>query len=101
MLVLTAHQLCESLKVYNDRVMTTANMKRTYLDEFVNAGLIDEEELIDGRKTKVWYPIDDLDSFGGKLEHNDTFKTPTGCKFDEPMLERMKNMDFFTNKSKE
>jgi hypothetical protein len=92
MLVLTAHQLCEELKVYNSRVMTTANMKRTYLDEFVIAGLIDEEELIDGRKTKVWYPIADLDSFNGKSEYNDAFKTPTGCEFDEHMLERMRNI---------
>ena len=68
MLVLTAHQLCEELKTYNGRAMTTANMKRTYLDEFVNAGLIDEEELIDGRKTKVWYPIVDLDVYNGKSE---------------------------------
>jgi hypothetical protein len=92
MLVLTAHQLCEELKVYNGRVMTTANMKRTYLDELVNAGLIDEEELIDGRKTKVWYPIVDLDSFNAKSEYNDAFKTPAGCEFDEPTLERMRNI---------
>ena len=69
MLVLTAHQLCEQLKIYNGRIMTTANMKRTYLDELVNAGLIDEEELIDGRKTKVWYPIVDLDVYNGKSEY--------------------------------
>ena len=68
MLVLTAHQLCQELKTYNGKVMTTANMKRTYLDEFVNAGLIDEEELIDGRKTKVWYPIVDLDVYNGKSD---------------------------------
>ena len=92
MLVLTAHQLCEELKVYNGRVMTTANMKRTYLDEFVNAGLIDDEELIDGRKTKVWYPIVDLDFFNEKSEYNDAFKTPIGSELDEPMLERMKNI---------
>ena len=92
MLVLTAHQLCEELKAYNGRVMTTANMKITYLDEFVNAGLIDEEELIDGRKTKVWYPIVNLDSFNGKSEYNDAFKTPIGSEFEEPMLERMKNI---------
>jgi len=92
MLVLTAHQLCEELKAYNGRVMTTANMKRTYVDEFINAGLIDEEELIDGRKTKVWYPLVDLDSYNGRSESNDAFKTPTGCELDESMLERMKNI---------
>ena len=92
MLVLTAHQLCQELKTYNDRVMTTANMKRTYLDEFVNAGLIDEEELIDGRKTKVWYPIVDLDVYNGKSEKSDAFKIPIGCEFDESMGERLKNI---------
>jgi hypothetical protein len=92
MLILTAHQLCEELKAYNGRVMTTANMKRTYLDEFVNAGLIDEEELIDGRKTKAWYPIVDLDSFNGKSRNNNAFKTPKECEVDEPILERMKNI---------
>jgi hypothetical protein len=92
MLVLTAHQLCEELKAFNDRVMTTANMKRTYLDEFVNAGLIDEEELIDGRKTKVWYPIVDLEVYNGKSEYSDSFKFPEGQEFDEQMLERMKNI---------
>jgi hypothetical protein len=91
MLVLTAHQLCQELKQFNGRTMTTANMKRTYLDEFVNAGLIDEEELIDGRKTKVWYPIVDLDFFNGKSEHNDAFKTPIGSEF-ESILERMKSI---------
>src|SRR5919106_455274 len=72
--------------------MTTANMKRTYLDEFVNAGLIDEEELIGGRKTKVWYPIVDIDSFNGKSEYIRTFKTPARCELDESSLERMKNI---------
>ena len=72
--------------------MTTANMKRTYLDEFVNAGLIDEEELIEGRKTKVWYPIVDLDVYNEKSGKSDAFKIPTGCEFDEHMLERMKNI---------
>jgi len=91
MLVLTAHQLCHELKTYNGRVMTTANMKRTYLDEFVNAGLIDEEELIDGRKTKVWYPIVDVDAYN-KSEYDDSSKMQTGCEFDKPMMERMKNI---------
>ena len=92
MLVLTAHQLCEELKTCNGKIMTTANMKRTYLDELVNAGLIDEEELIDGRKTKVWYPIVDLDVYNGKSGKSDAFKIPTGCEFDEFILERMKNI---------
>ena len=67
-------------------------MKRTYLDEFVNAGLIDEEELIDGRKTKVWYPTVDLDVYDGKSEKSDAFKIPIGCELDESMGERLRNI---------
>ena len=92
MLVLTANLLCQQLKVHNGRIMTTANMKRTYLDEFVNAGLIDEEELIDGRRTKVWYPIVDLDVYDGKSEKSDAFKMPIGCEFDESTVERLRNI---------
>ena len=92
MLVLTAHQLCEELKTYNGRIMTSANMKRTYLDEFVNANLIDEEELIDGRRTKVWYPIVDLDVYDGKSEKSDAFKIPIGCELNESMGERLRNI---------
>ena len=31
-------------------------------------------------------------SYNGKSEKSDAFKTPIGCEFDEPMLERMKNI---------
>jgi len=92
MLVLTPHQLCQELKSYNGRIMTTANMKRTYLDEFVNAGLIDEEELFDGRKMKVCYPIVDLDVYDGKSEYSESFTIPEGQEFDEQTVERMKNI---------
>jgi len=54
--------------------------------------LIDEEELIDGRKTKVWYPIVDLDVYNRNSEKLSTFKTPLGCELDEFMEERLRNI---------
>ena len=63
-IALTTRQLCELYKEKTGKTITTNNLKETYLKEFLNNGLIDEEDsVLDGRQ-KIYYPLIDLPTTG-------------------------------------
>ena len=63
---LTTRELCEEYKK-TGKTITTNNLKQTYLNEFLNNGLIDEEDSILDKRQKIYYPLIDL-PINGSLE---------------------------------
>jgi hypothetical protein len=57
---LTTRELCEEYKKKMGKTINTNNLKQTYLNEFLNNGLIDEEESILDKRQKIYYPLIDL-----------------------------------------
>jgi hypothetical protein len=92
-LVLTAKQLTDNFMKIKKRAITTQNMTSTYLAEYVKSGLLDEVEL-DGRRTKGYFPIVDLEIYNGKSE----YAVKSGwSNFQVPYLERLNSITKHSN----
>lgn len=63
-IAVTTRELCELYKEETGKTITTNNLKQNYLNEFVNNGLIDEEDSVLDRRQKIYYPLIDLPSVG-------------------------------------
>ncbi|CAN5398895.1 hypothetical protein BH18THE2_BH18THE2_26600 [soil metagenome] len=56
----TTRELCDYYKKKTGKTITTNNLKQNYLNEFINNGLIDEEDSIIDTRQKIYSPIVDL-----------------------------------------
>jgi hypothetical protein len=56
-IALTTKQLCDYLKENEGKIVTTNNLKKTYLNELLNNGYIDEEDSIIDKRQKIYYPL--------------------------------------------
>ncbi len=57
---LTTKKVCDYYKEKTGKTMTTNNMKQNFLNEFINNGLVDEEDSIIDKRQKIYYPIVDI-----------------------------------------
>lgn len=58
-IAITSRQLCNYYKENSGKSMSTNSLKETYLNEFINNGLIDEEDSILDKRQKIYYPVVD------------------------------------------
>jgi hypothetical protein len=56
----TTKELCDYYKEKTGKTITTNNMKESYINEYINNGLTDEEDSIVDRRQKIYYPLIDL-----------------------------------------
>lgn len=61
-IALTTRELCDYFRQRTGKTITTNNLKQSYLNEFINGGLVDEEESVIDKRQKIYFPIVDLDS---------------------------------------
>ena len=59
-IALTTRELCEHYKEKTDKTITTNNLKQNFLNDFINNGLIDEEDSILDKRQKIYFPLIDL-----------------------------------------
>jgi hypothetical protein len=53
----TTKQLCDYYKQEKGKIITTNNLKKTYLNELFNNGYIDEEDSVLDKRQKIYYPL--------------------------------------------
>lgn len=56
-IAVTTKELCDYLKENEGKVVTTNNLKKTYLNELLNNGYIDEEDSMIDKRQKIYYPL--------------------------------------------
>jgi hypothetical protein len=56
-IAVTTKQLCDYFKEQEGKIVTTNNLKKTYLDELLNNGYIDEEDSVIDKRQKIYYPL--------------------------------------------
>ena len=56
-IAVTTKQLCNYFKEQEGKIITTNNLKKTYLDELLNNGYIDEEDSVIDKRQKIYYPL--------------------------------------------
>jgi hypothetical protein len=91
---LTTRECCDKFKETYKKSISTDNFKKVYLNEFLNNGLIDEEESLLHKSRRIHYPIVDLSLYNGhdKQEEqktdNDTSFTSNLSRFDVYLQQR-------------
>ena len=62
MKAVTSKELCDYFKAKHNKSITTDTLKKTYMNELQNNGLIDSDDsVIDGRQ-KIFFPIVELEN---------------------------------------
>jgi hypothetical protein len=56
-IAVTTKQLCDQYKQEKGKAITTNNLKKTYLNELLNNGYLDEEDSVLDRRQKIYYPL--------------------------------------------
>jgi hypothetical protein len=56
-IALTSHEICNDYKKNMGKIISTNNLKQTYLNEFINNGLLEEEVSIINAKQHIYYPL--------------------------------------------
>jgi hypothetical protein len=56
-IAVTTKQLCDHYKREKGKIATTNNLKKTYLNELLNNGYIDEEDSVLDKREKIYYPL--------------------------------------------
>jgi hypothetical protein len=56
-IAVTTKQLCEKFRQLYGKPITTNNLKKTYLNELLNNGYIDEEDSVLDKRQKIYYPL--------------------------------------------
>jgi hypothetical protein len=56
-IAVTTKELCDYLKENEGKVVTTNNLKKTYLNELLNNGYIDEEDSVIDKRQKIYYQL--------------------------------------------
>jgi hypothetical protein len=56
----TTRELCDYFKEKTHKTITTNNMKQNLISEFVNNGLVDEEDSNIDRRQKIYFPLIDF-----------------------------------------
>ncbi len=59
-IAVTTKQLCEKFRQIYGKAITTNNLKKTYLNELLNNGYIDEEDSVLDKRQKIYYPLVEL-----------------------------------------
>jgi hypothetical protein len=54
---LTTKELCDCYKEKTGKTITTNNMKQNYVNEYINNGLVDEEDSVIDRRQKLYFPL--------------------------------------------
>jgi hypothetical protein len=67
-IAVTTKQLCDHYKQENGKVITTNNLKKTYLNELLNNGYIDEEDSTLDKRQKIYYPLIEFPSENNEVE---------------------------------
>ena len=67
----TTRQCCDKYKEIMKRTISTDAFKKTYLDEFLANGLMDDEESIINKSRRVYYPIIDVPFYSGNAKEKD------------------------------
>lgn len=75
MLPLTARAICEYYKRKTGRTMNSENLRKRYLAELINNGLIEEETSSEDKRQKNYYPLVDLDANAADLHVKNTGQT--------------------------
>jgi hypothetical protein len=57
---LTTRELCNYYKDKTGKTTTANNLKQSYLNEFLNNGLIEEEDSVIDKRQKIYYPLINL-----------------------------------------
>jgi hypothetical protein len=65
----TTRQCCDKFKEVTGRSISTDSFKKTYLDEYLTNGLIDEEESAINKSRHIYYPIVDVSLYNGHAKH--------------------------------
>jgi hypothetical protein len=84
----TTRQCCDKYKEVIGRSISTDSFKKTYLDEYLANGLIDQEESAINKSHHIYYPIIDLSLYNGQLkqtghkEEKSTSQTSNLSRFD-------------------
>lgn len=67
-IAVTTRELCDYYKEKTRKTITSNNLKQNYLNEFINNGLIDEEDSVIDNRVKIYHPIVDLPDDGKETE---------------------------------
>jgi hypothetical protein len=59
-IALTTRELCDTYKERTGKTITTDSLKKTYLNEFISNGLIDETNSVVDARQKIYYALIDL-----------------------------------------
>ena len=62
-IAVTTKQLCDYMKKKTGKEMDSDNLKKKYLNELHNNGLIGEEESLIDKRQKIYYPVVEVPSF--------------------------------------
>ncbi|MGH9984454.1 MAG: bifunctional DNA primase/polymerase, partial [Nitrososphaeraceae archaeon] len=62
-IAVTTKELREYIKEKMHKIISSDNIKRVYLDEFLTNGLIDYEESVIDKKQNIYFPIVDISSY--------------------------------------
>jgi hypothetical protein len=57
---LTTRELCEEYNKKTGKTITTNNLKQNYLNEYIDNGLVDEEDSVLDKRQKIYYPLIEL-----------------------------------------
>lgn len=59
-IAVTSRQICDYYKEKTRKTITSNNLKQNYLNEYINNGLIDDDDSVIDNRQKVYYPIVDV-----------------------------------------
>jgi hypothetical protein len=67
-IAVTTKQLCDYYKQEKGKIITTNNLKKTFLNELLNNGYIDEEDSVLDKRQKIYYPLVDFPGEDNEIE---------------------------------
>ncbi len=73
-IAVTTKQLCEYYKKIKNKIISSDNMKKTYLDELQNSGLIDSEPSAINQRQFIYYPLLESTSTDNAVNNDDEDK---------------------------
>ncbi len=77
-IALTTSEICKEYKLQTGKTISTNNLKKTYIDEFIDNGIMEQETSVINAKQNIYYPIVDVSASSqvttGYGEGDDEFK---------------------------